>query len=128
MAGLEKILYVEDEPRIQFVTKMSLERIGGFTVETCGTGSEAIEAAPGFRPDLVLLDVRLPGLSGPETYVEFRKIPGCEDTPVVFMTANVMKEDIEQYRAMGVVDVIAKPFEPLALIERLREIWAQAHE
>ena len=49
-------------------------------------------------------------------------------TPVVFMTAHVMKEDIERYREMGVADVIAKPFEPTELPGRLRDIWSRTHE
>ena len=121
---LDKILYVEDEPRIQFITKMALERLGGFTIAVCSSGAEALETAPGFGPDMVLLEVRMPGLSGPETFEALRKLPGFEKTPVVFMTANVMKEDIDRYRAMGVADVIAKPFEPPELPDKLRGIWA----
>ena len=127
-SALTKILYCEDEPRIQFVTKMALERIGGFTVAICGSGDETLKVAPDFKPDLVLLDVRMPGMSGPETFEALRQVPGLEMTPVVFMTANVMKEDIERYREMGVADVIAKPFEPTELPGRLRDIWSRAHE
>ena len=126
-APLTKILYAEDEPKIQFVTKMTLERIGGFTVATCGSGSEALKVAPDFQPDLMLIDVRMPGMSGPETLVALRQLPGFENTSVVFMTANVMREDVERYKEMGVEDVIAKPFEPTELPDRLREIWTRAN-
>ena len=125
-ATLTRILYAEDEPRIQFVTKMALERIGGFTVATCSSGPEALAIAPEFDPDLVLIDVRMPGMSGPETLEELRRLPKLANIPVVFMTANVMKEDVERYRAMGAAEVIAKPFEPTELPDRLREIWSRS--
>ena len=124
---LSKILYAEDEPNIRFVTKMALERIGGFTVAICASGAETLNVVPDFKPDLILLDVRMPGMSGPETFEVLRQVPGFEKTPVVFMTANVMKEDVERYHDMGVADVIAKPFEPTTLPERLREIWSRVH-
>ena len=125
---LNKILYAEDERRIQFVTKMALERIGGFTVAICASGAETLRVAPEFQPDLFLLDVRMPGMSGPEVLEALRQLPGLEKTPSVFMTANVMKEDIERYKEMGVLDVIAKPFEPTELPDRLRHLWSRAHD
>ena len=125
---LRKILYAEDEPKIQFVTKMALERIGGFTVAICGSGTETLKLAPEFKPDLVLMDVRMPGMNGPELFEALRQLPGFEKTPVVFMTANVMKEDVERYQEMGVLEVIAKPFEPTELPDRLRDIWSRVHE
>ncbi|MBT8121342.1 MAG: response regulator, partial [Gammaproteobacteria bacterium] len=64
---LNKILYVEDEPDIQTVTLMALETIGGFTVKACSSGQEAVDAAPAFEPDLVILDVMMPGMDGPAT-------------------------------------------------------------
>jgi CheY-like chemotaxis protein len=124
---LVRILYVEDEPKIQVIARMALERVGGFTVEICDSGQQAVDAAPAFAPDLILLDVRMPGMDGPTTMKALRELPGFEATPIVFMTANVMAEDIERYKEMGAVDVIAKPFQPMTLPDRLREIWATVH-
>lgn len=126
MATLNKILHVEDEPDIQEVARMALEAIGGFTVETCSSGQEAIDKAPVFSPDLILLDVMMPGMDGPKTLQELRKIPEFVDTPVIFMTAKVQGGEIDEFKRLGAIDVIAKPFDPVALSDQIREIWNNA--
>ena len=127
-AVLSKILYVEDDLDIQEVAKMALEMVGGYTLQVCASGPEAISVAPGFAPDLILLDVMMPGMDGPTTLMEMRKLPNLADTPAVFMTAKVMPADIARYKAMGAADVIAKPFDPMELAARIREIWEQSHD
>jgi len=122
---LNKILYVEDEPDIQTVTLMALETIGGFTVKACSSGQEAIEAAPAFEPDLVILDVMMPGMDGPTTMEALRKLPVTADVAMIFMTAKVQSHEVERYRAMGAVDVVAKPFDPISLADQVRAIWEQ---
>lgn len=122
---LEKILYVEDEPDIQTVAIMALETIGGFTVNACSSGQEAVEAAPAFAPDLVILDVMMPGMDGPATMEALRKLPETVDVPIIFMTAKVQAHEVERYRAMGAVDVIAKPFDPISLADEVRATWEQ---
>ena len=126
MATLNKILHVEDEPDIQEVARMALEAIGGFTVETCSSGQEAIDKAPVFSPDLILLDVMMPGMDGPKTLQELRKIPEFVDPPVIFMTAKVQGGEIDEFKRLGAIDVIAKPFDPVALSDQIREIWNNA--
>jgi len=121
---LDKILYVEDETQIQFITKFALERLGGFSVAAFGSGGDALVAAVEFKPDLALLDVRMPDLNGPDTLVALRQLPGLEDLPAVFMTADVTPADLEGYRRLGALDAISKPYEPEELPERLRAIWA----
>lgn len=125
MSSLKKILHVEDEPDIQAVAKLTLERIGGFDVESCNSGAEALDKISGFSPDLVLLDVMMPGLDGPATLKELRKIPEFKDTPVVFMTAKAQSHEIEEFLKLGAVDVITKPFDPSTLSDQIREIWAR---
>ena len=84
-------------------------------------------ACPGFHPDLIILDVMMPGMDGIETYNLLRAIPDLADTPVVFMTAQAMNHEMDRYRALGAADVIAKPFDPLALSARVQEIRQHAH-
>jgi CheY-like chemotaxis protein len=124
---LTKILYVEDDPDIQVVTRMSLEAVGGFTVEVAGSGKEALEKAPAFMPDLILLDVMMPGMDGPTTMQALRDLPSVNRTPIVFMTAKVMQSEIKRYKELGALDVIHKPFDPMTLPERVREIWRNHH-
>ncbi len=122
---LERILYVEDEPDIQQVARMALELAGGFTVEVCSSGPEALERAPGFAPQLFLLDVMMPGMDGPTTLAELRQLPQLAATPVIFMTAKVQPAEVAQYRELGAIDVIAKPFDPMKLADTIREMWAR---
>lgn len=120
---LTRILYVEDDPDIQAITMMVLETISGFTVEACSCGSDALQKAVAFNPDLILLDVMMPGMDGPETLKGLRGFPELETTPVVFMTAKVQPQEVQAYLGMGAVGVIAKPFDPMTLAQELRDIW-----
>jgi CheY-like chemotaxis protein len=120
---LERITYVEDEPDIRSITEFALKQLGGFNLDVCGSGPEAIERTPDYDPDLIVLDVMMPGMDGVETFKRLRAVPKLAKTPVVFLTAKAMKWEIDRYRALGAADVIAKPFDPLTLPDRLHEIW-----
>lgn len=121
--SLRRILFVEDDPDIQTVAKMALEAIGGFTVLACGSGSEALTRLDEFAPDLVLLDVMMPGMDGPATLAALRQSQTGRELPVVFMTARVQAQEVAAYREMGAEDVIAKPFDPMMLSEQVLAIW-----
>lgn len=127
MPTLKKILYVEDEPDIQTVARMALEMVGGFELECCSSGSEAVAKGPGFAPDLVLLDVMMPGMDGPSTLAELRKLPALAAVPVVFMTAKVQPSEIARFKELGAVEVIPKPFDPMTLHLTIGEIWDRHH-
>jgi two-component system OmpR family response regulator len=120
---LDRILYVEDEPDIQAVAKMALELVGGFTLCVCSSGQEALDRAAAFGPDLVLLDVMMPGMDGPSTLKALRAMPGFEAKPVVFMTAKAQPQEIRYFKDLGALDVITKPFDPMALPTTLKAIW-----
>jgi len=121
---LARVLYVEDEPDIRMVAQMALEAVGGFTVTACASGSEALAAAPGAAADLLLLDVMMPGIDGPSTLKALRGLPATAQTPVIFMTAKVQTTEIAQYMALGAIDVIHKPFDPMELSAQIGRIWA----
>jgi two-component system OmpR family response regulator len=120
---LHTILYVEDETDIRTVAKMALEAVGGFTVHACTSGAEAVAAAPGAHADLILLDVMMPGLDGPSTLKALRALPATATTPVIFMTAKVQPAEVAQYKGLGALDVIAKPFDPMQISAEIRRIW-----
>lgn len=122
---LTRILYVEDDPDIQAIALMVLETISGFTVEPCSSGNEALDKAVAFDPDLILLDVMMPGMDGPETLKGLRNFSELEKTPVVFMTAKVQPQEVQGYLNLGAAGVIAKPFDPMTLAQELRDIWAR---
>ncbi len=122
---LKKILYVEDEEDIRSIAKISLEDIGGFTVKFCSSGNEAIAEAEAFKPDLLILDVMMPGLDGPETLQELRKLPTIKNVPAFFMTARIQESEIAQYKRMGASEVIPKPFDPMTLANTIRQFWSK---
>ena len=124
---MRTVLMVEDEADIREVAKMSLELVGGLRVETCSSGEEAMQRAQGIAPDLIMLDVMMPGMDGPTTLKGLRGLAGLEQTPVVFMTAKVMQSEVDDYKALGAVDVIPKPFDPMVLADRLKGIWDNLH-
>lgn len=123
MTELKRILYAEDEPDIQVVAQMALESLGGFEVKICSSGEEALDAYSEYKPQLVLLDVMMPGMDGTTTLQELKKLPDYEGTPVVFMTAKVQRNEMQQYKELGAVDVITKPFNPMTLSDTIKEIW-----
>ena len=123
-APLRRILLVEDDPDIQLVARMALEDVGGFEVELCGSGSEALKRGPAFRPHLVLLDAMMPDLDGMATLRALRGVPELARVPVVFLTAKAQTTDIAAYFEAGALDVIKKPFDPLTLHQTIQEIWA----
>lgn len=118
---LTRILYAEDEPDIQTVARLALEMVGGFTVKMCDNGQALLQAYADFAPDLIMLDVMMPGLDGPATLAALREQQ--VDIPVVFMTAKVQPQEIEAFKEMGALDVIAKPFDPMQLAQQVRSIW-----
>ncbi len=120
-----RILCVEDDPDIRQIARLSLGTIGRLTVELCASGAEALARAPEFAPDLILLDVMMPGMDGPTTLARLRELPALAGTPVVFMTAKVQPPEVARYRALGAVDVIAKPFDPMTLAKDVKAIWAR---
>lgn len=125
--SLERILCVEDEPDIQAVTRLALETVGGFEVMLCSSGQEALEKASTFNPDLILLDVMMPGMDGPTTLQHLRTDPATANIPVVFLTAKVQPAEIDYFRSLGALDVISKPYDPLTLASCLNDIWNRGH-
>jgi len=121
--ALSKILYVEDEPDIQTVARLSLESLGGFTLEVCSSGEEALAKAPLFGPDLILLDVMMPGMDGPTPLQRLREVPSLAAVPVIFMTAKAQPQEIQHFKELGALGVITKPFDPMALPSEVRAIW-----
>ncbi len=121
-----KLLYVDDEEDIREIAEFSLED-EGFELLLCASGQEALDRITEFKPDLILLDVMMPGLDGPSTLKQLRQLPSFEHTPVIFFTAKVQPKEIEHFKSLGAVDVIAKPFDSMQLPHQIRSIWEQHH-
>jgi len=120
---LSRILLVDDQRDIRSIVGLALGKIGGFKVQVCASGEEALATAPDFAPDLLLLDLSMPVLDGVGTLKALR-VKGLE-APAVFFTARLKASDMGRYRDLGVLGVIPKPFDPLKLGAQLREFWRQ---
>ena len=121
-----RVLYVEDEPDIRAIAKAAMETLGGFHVKDCESGAEALAGAIAFDPEIIVLDVMMPGMTGPETMALLRKLDGFASKPIVFMTAKVQQEEVRQYMNLGATGVIPKPFDVMTLSDEVRAFWRQA--
>ncbi len=119
---LPRILYVDDEADLREIVSYGLAQIGGYTVDTAANGAEALSMMAASPPDLVLLDVMMPGMDGPTTLSHMRADPVLAHIPVVFCTARVFGREVEALHAAGALDVVRKPFRLAELARRLREL------
>ncbi|MDH4176270.1 MAG: response regulator [Thermoleophilia bacterium] len=117
-----RVLIVDDEDDIREVAQMSLELVGGWEATTAGSGDECVARAAGDAPDVILLDVMMPGLSGPETLARLRDGRDTVGIPVIFLTAKAQSSETRLLSELDVAGVIAKPFDPMTLHEDVSAI------
>lgn len=122
-ACLKRVMHVDDDSDIQGIAMLALREIGGLEVVQYSSGIEAIEAVVGCCPDVILLDVMMPGLSGEETFKEIRGMLNLATPPTIFMTAKSSQETVTRLLALGAAGVIVKPFNPILLAEEICEIY-----
>jgi two-component system, OmpR family, response regulator len=124
---ITKVLMVDDEPDIRTIGELCLGASGAWEVLSTGSGSEALVLARQHRPDVILLDARMPGMDGPATLSKLKEDEATREIPVVFMTAQVQRHEVDRYMSLGAIGVISKPFDPVRLPEDVRELVA-AHQ
>ncbi len=117
-----KVLVVDDDDVIRELATVALEVVGGWAVLTAGNGHQAQELAEREHPDVVLLDVMMPGRDGPETVAALSEDPRTHSIPVVFLTAKHGDVDDGLAKAPNLAGVIAKPFDPMTLAEQIRTL------
>jgi DNA-binding response OmpR family regulator len=114
--GERRVLVVDDDPVIVKLLEVNL-RLDGFVVDSAARGDEALDAASRNPPDLILLDVVLPGLGGYELVRLMRQDPSLKDIPVILLSARPADDPENGSYALGIVDRLQKPFDPVALLE-----------
>lgn len=124
MDSLKRVYYVEDEPDIRIIAELALVQVGGLQLKMGATGETAIEDIRQFSPQLILLDVMMPGLDGPATLKRIREHKEFDDIPVIFLTAKVQSDEVRELKSLGAIDVIPKPFAPLTIADMLKKIYA----
>jgi len=122
-SALKTLLYVDDDPDIREIVEMSLGLDGNLAVRTSAGGEHALETMRSARPDLVVLDVMMPGMDGPAILLRMRADPELEYIPVIFMTAKANPQEVARFRDLSAIGVIAKPFDPMALGSQVRTLW-----
>jgi CheY-like chemotaxis protein len=110
-----RILYVDDEADIREVAELSLGLNPAWEIRTAGSGAEALSVIEAWTPDLILLDVMMPNMDGPQTLQAIRQRRSAQDLPVIFITARVLATDRSRLMGLGAAGVIAKPFDPMKL-------------
>ncbi len=126
MGELKKILHVDDDEDILEITRLALQIVDSFELYQFPSGPAALEALRAETPDLLLLDVMMPGMTGPELWERIRQMPGGADIPAVFVTAKAETEMARDLRARGALEVVTKPFDPMTLGDKLRAAWAMS--
>lgn len=120
---LHKLLIVDDDDDILTIARISMKSIADLKVICANSGEKAIKIALEEQPDLILLDIMMPMMDGVATLKALRLIPTTANIPVVFFTARQMIDVLTNHKALGAIDVIIKPFDPLELPNIVRNIW-----
>ncbi len=129
MKRLHRVLHVEDVPSIQVVTRIALEKLGGYEVLSCASGQAALAEVQAFAPDLILLDMMLPQMTGLELLAQMSVLIDLRKTPVVLLTGQSDEAaDPEELRRLGVRKLLHKPFNPLQLAAQLEDVWNAEHD
>jgi len=119
---MKRILVVDDEPSVTRNLKLNLESSGGYDVFAENHATNALTAARIFRPDLILLDVIMPGMDGGEVAARLRKDPLLRDTPVIFLTGIISNEETNGHEMVsGGETFLAKPVDIAELKKTLED-------
>ena len=116
------ILLIDDEETIQEVVQVGIRIETGWQVETASSGLEGINLAQNHQPDVILLDVMMPGMDGIDTLSQLKTNEKTNAIPVIFLTAKAQAAEKNQFQNLGVVDVITKPFNSMTLASQIAKI------
>lgn len=117
----KKVMIVEDEPSI-FNLIETLLRAKGYDVQVAPDGNKALQSMPDFKPDLVLLDIMIPGVDGLEVCKIVKEHPETKSTKVVMLTSSKSEEAMDQAMSAGADWYIAKPFKIDAVIDKVKQL------
>ena len=124
MVAAERILIVEDEEDIAELLEYNLHR-QGYEAEAVGSGEEGLSLVPEIAPDLLILDLMLPGLSGLDVCRKLKADPATRSIPVIMLTAKGEEEDIIAGFEAGADDYVTKPFRPRILLARVKAVLSR---
>jgi CheY-like chemotaxis protein len=115
----------DDDADIRKICHLSLSAVGRWQVSLAATGKEALEKAQVESPDLILLDVMMPGIDGVTTFRCMKEIPCLANVPVILITAKIQEDELEKYMNLGLAGVIMKPFDPMQLPAQIMQLLSK---
>ena len=121
---MAKILIAEDERDIRDLIAFTL-RFAGYEVAAAANGEEAVQLTSKENPDLILMDVRMPRMTGYEACRILKANPDLKDIPVVFLSAKGQESEIQTGMEVGAEEYLLKPFDPDQLTDRVKAILAK---
>lgn len=113
--SLRHVFIIDDDELLRSIARFGFESVGGFRVSEAETGAEAIGMNLPESPDVLLLDVMMPLIDGPKTLESLRSSNLFSQTPIIFLTANHLEDEVNRLLSLSVAGVIRKPFKPLEL-------------
>jgi two-component system OmpR family response regulator len=117
-----RVLIIDDEEDTRSIFSMSLGLLGGAEVIEATNGPAGIAVAARENPDVIILDLLMPGMDGSQTFLELKTRPDTSRIPVIFMTVKGMFSEFDRLKSMGALAVISKPFDPLTLTQQIKNI------
>lgn len=124
---MPRVLVVDDETNILLSLEFLMQQ-AGFTVTTADDGESALERVDDTPPDLMLLDISLPGISGFDVLERLRAASATRDMPIIMLTAHGREVEREKGLALGADDYITKPFSTRALVEKVQALLSEADD
>lgn len=121
--GRPRILIVDDDPVILRLLQINF-RLEGYDVDAASRGDEALRRAREAMPDVVVLDIMMPGVDGFDVLRQLKEDPTSRDVPVILLSARAQDEDRRRGYALGVEEYVTKPFDPAHLVEMVRRVLA----
>lgn len=110
---------------ILLIAEYALSEIGGYDVLMCESGAQALGQIEDYSPDLIILDVMMPDMDGPETLSAIRQNALFKATPALFITAKIFPSEVDYLKSYdeGVIGVIPKPYDPTTISDSIQSIW-----
>ncbi|MCH7868389.1 MAG: response regulator [Myxococcales bacterium] len=119
---IEHILIVEDDDEQRDLYALSVQKIGGWSVDLAATGVQALAMLEVRRPDVIVLDVNIPEMTGPEIFSKMRALPATDDVPIIFITALTGDKELADPKVLEPAGIIQKPIELRDFPTQLRRI------
>ncbi len=122
------VVYVEDDPDLRELVEIIFARKAGMQIVALEPDPDVLEQVRKARPDIVMLDVMMPGIDGRTLASAMKTDPELATVPFVFMTAKARPQELEDLRGLGALGVISKPFDPLKLPDEVRRLLAKKQD